>query len=222
MKRKVDLRNISDGRLYTSNDMVKADCQDCKGCSACCKGMGESIILDPMDVFRLQQGTGMKFQEMLENYVSLQVVDGIVLPHLKMNKEGEGCAFLNEEGRCSIHPFRPGICRLFPLGRVYDEEGFHYFLQIHECKKKDRTKIKVKKWLNIEDVDAYEKYILAWHKFLVLCQDSMQVLEEDNKRILSLYILKLFYQTDYTSKRDLEFYEEFNQRIQIAFETLNL
>ncbi len=222
MKRNVDLRNISDGRLYTSNDMVKADCQDCKGCSACCKGMGESIILDPMDVFRLQQGTGMKFQEMLENYVSLQVVDGIVLPHLKMNQEGEGCAFLNEEGRCSIHPFRPGICRLFPLGRVYDEEGFHYFLQIHECKKKDRTKIKVKKWLNIEDVDAYEKYILAWHKFLVLCQDSMQVLEEDNKRILSLYILKLFYQTDYTSKRDLEFYEEFNQRIQIAFETLNL
>ena len=144
MKRNVDLRNISDGRLYTSNDMVKADCQDCKGCSACCKGMGESIILDPMDVFRLQQGTGMKFQEMLENYVSLQVVDGIVLPHLKMNQEGEGCAFLNEEGRCSIHPFRPGICRLFPLGRVYDEEGFHYFLQIHECKKKDRTKIKVK------------------------------------------------------------------------------
>ena len=90
MKRNVDLRNISDGRLYTSNDMVKADCQDCKGCSACCKGMGESIILDPMDVFRLQQGTGMKFQEMLENYVSLQVVDGIVLPHLKMNQEGAG------------------------------------------------------------------------------------------------------------------------------------
>ena len=48
-----------------------------------------------------------------------------------MNNEKEACYFLNEEGRCSIHSFRPGICRLFPLGRFYEEEGFRYFLQIH-------------------------------------------------------------------------------------------
>ena len=29
MRREVSLEEISDGRLYELNDMVKADCQDC-------------------------------------------------------------------------------------------------------------------------------------------------------------------------------------------------
>ena len=58
MKRNVDLNEISDGRLYSSGDMVKADCRGCEGCSACCRGMGSSIILDPMDIWRLYRGTG--------------------------------------------------------------------------------------------------------------------------------------------------------------------
>ena len=32
MKREVDLNEISDGRLYSSGDMVKVDCHDCEGC----------------------------------------------------------------------------------------------------------------------------------------------------------------------------------------------
>ena len=52
MEREIDLKEISDGRLYSSSDMVKADCGDCKGCSACCQGMGSSILLDPYDIYR--------------------------------------------------------------------------------------------------------------------------------------------------------------------------
>ena len=33
MKRNVDLNEISDGRLYSANDMVKVECGDCAGCS---------------------------------------------------------------------------------------------------------------------------------------------------------------------------------------------
>ena len=53
MRREVSLEEISDGRLYELNDMVKADCQDCAGCHDCCEGMGDSVVLDPMDVYRL-------------------------------------------------------------------------------------------------------------------------------------------------------------------------
>ncbi len=56
MRREVTLEEISDGRLYEANDMVKADCQDCKGCFDCCTGMGDSVVLDPLDVWRLSQG----------------------------------------------------------------------------------------------------------------------------------------------------------------------
>ena len=50
MRREVSLEEISDGRLYELNDMVKADCQDCAGCHDCCEGMGDSVVLDPMDI----------------------------------------------------------------------------------------------------------------------------------------------------------------------------
>ena len=50
MLREIDLSEISDGKLYTGNDMVKADCRGCAGCSSCCQGMGSSIILDPLDI----------------------------------------------------------------------------------------------------------------------------------------------------------------------------
>ena len=135
MERKVRLEEISDGKKYTLNDMVKADCQDCEGCSACCKGMGHSIVLDPYDVHRLTTGLKVPFAELLQSSVELNVFEGVILPNLKMQGEEESCFFLSEEGCCRIHALRPGICRIFPLGRLYEEGGFSYFLQIHECKK---------------------------------------------------------------------------------------
>jgi hypothetical protein len=82
--------------------------------------MGNSVVLDPMDLFRLTAGTGLSAEALLADKIELNVVDGIILPNLKMSGGSETCAFLNEEGRCSIHPYRPGICRLFPLGRYYE------------------------------------------------------------------------------------------------------
>ena len=56
MRREQTLEEISDGKLYDSNDMVKADCHDCEGCCDCCQGMGDSVLLDPYDVYRLSAG----------------------------------------------------------------------------------------------------------------------------------------------------------------------
>ena len=76
MKREVDLNEISDGRLYSSGDMVKVDCHDCEGCSACCQGMGDSILLDPMDLWRLQLGKKENLIHCLQTNLELNVVDG--------------------------------------------------------------------------------------------------------------------------------------------------
>ncbi|MBP3902148.1 MAG: YkgJ family cysteine cluster protein, partial [Blautia sp.] len=53
MLRNESLEEIWDGKLYTLNDMVKADCQGCKGCSDCCRGMDDTVVLDPLDVHRI-------------------------------------------------------------------------------------------------------------------------------------------------------------------------
>ena len=73
MLREVDLSEISDGKLYTGNDMVKADCRGCNGCSECCQGMGDSIILDPLDIFRITKYLEKSFEQLLEDYLELNV-----------------------------------------------------------------------------------------------------------------------------------------------------
>ena len=221
MKRNVSLDEISDGRLYDENDMVKAGCNDCKGCSACCRGMGDSIILDPLDICRLAEALGKAFQELLDSHIELGVVDGVILPHLKMAGAEEKCSFLNEEGRCSVHPFRPGICRLFPLGRYYENGSFRYFLQDKECEKTNRTKVKVSKWIDTPDVSRNREFVTAWHYFLNACEEMIANNEDDSfRRNLNLYILNLFYIRPYEGVEN--FYGEFAARLKRAEEDLGL
>lgn len=223
MKRNVDLNEISDGRLYSSGDMVKADCRDCEGCSACCRGMGSSILLDPMDIWRLQRGIKKDFAALMtEGYIELGIADGMILPNLKMDKERDSCRFLNEQGRCSVHGYRPGLCRLFPLGRYYEEKGFRYFIQIHECRKQDRGKVKIKKWLGIPNLKSYEEYIQSWHDFLNDCEDGLGGLEDEQKNVLTIYVLRRFYETVYPAQDENTFYEVFFARLKEVREKLGM
>lgn len=223
MKRSVDINEITDGKLYTANDMVKVDCHDCQGCFACCQGMGDSIVLDPYDLWQLTSHLKTGFDGLFEKYIELHVEDGLILPNLKLDGEAEKCVFLDEKGRCSIHAFRPGICRLFPLGRIYVEDGFRYIHQIYECPKTDRTKVKIKKWLGISNLKDYEQYINAWHAFVAVCRDAIEELAEEERRVLALFILKNFYQADYVDSCDADvFYSDFYRRLETAKNMLGL
>lgn len=208
MRRDVRMEDISDGRFYGLNDMVKAGCEDCRDCSACCRGMGTSIVLDPLDMHRMVTGLSRTAPQLLQESLELNVVDGIILPNLKMAGETECCTFLDGNGRCSIHGSRPGICRLFPLGRYYDGDTFHYFLQIHECKKKNRTKVKVRKWIDTPDAGRYEQFVTDWHYFLKRMQEQIT---EQNVKDISMYVLQQFYLTGFDGERD--FYEQFYMRL---------
>lgn len=212
MIRNVSLDEISDGKLYGINDLVKADCNDCVGCSACCRGMGSSIILAPLDIYNLTKGLNLTFEQLLIDKIELNVVEGIILPNLKMAGESESCSFLNKEGRCSIHTFRPGICRLFPLGRFYEEHGFKYFLQVHECKKENKTKVKVKKWIDTPDLKKNEQFIIVWHNFLKELQMKIQTFKDESWiKEINLYVLNQFYLKPYDTNQD--FYLQFEMRL---------
>ena len=129
--------------------------------------------------------------------------------------------FLNTEGRCSIHDIRPGFCRLFPLGRYYTEDGFKYILQIHECKKKNRSKIKVKKWLDTPNLKQYEKFVLDWYNFLLDVQEVFYETEDETLiKNLNMYVLSRFYYTPY--KEDEDFYPQFYVRLEEAKKLLEL
>ena len=210
MERRIELAEISDGKLYGAEDMVKADCGDCEGCSACCQGMGDSILLDPYDICRLSEGLGKSFEELMKEAVGLKMADGLILPYLKMTGEKEACSFLNSEGRCSIHTFRPGFCRLFPLGRLYENGSFRYFLQAGECQKEPKTKVKLKKWLDTPELSRYEKFVNDWHYFLEAVEHILGDLSnEATAKKINLYILQNFFLQPWSG----DFYEEFNRRL---------
>lgn len=212
MEREIDMKEVSDGRFYGLRDMVRADCGGCEGCSDCCRGMGSSIVLDPYDAYRLTTGLNLSFEQLLEEKVELNVVEGIILPNLKMAGPQEQCGFLNEEGRCGIHPFRPGMCRIFPLGRYYENESFQYFLQVHECKKEPKTKVKVQKWIDTPEAKKNEAFIIQWHYFLKQLSGRIEHTEEGSfQKSLSMYILKNFYLKPY--ERDRDFYDQFQERL---------
>lgn len=221
MKREVSLKEISDGKLYGLNDLVKADCHDCEGCFDCCCGMGESIILDPYDVWRLTGALGKSFEQLLKDHLELHVVDGVILPNLRMAGERNCCTFLNEDGRCSIHTWRPGICRLFPLGRFYEGGSFRYFLQTNECTKSNRSKVKVKKWIDTPDIRQNEQFILAWHDFVDGLQELlMKQPDMERAKKINLYVLEMFFFQEW--KADAGFYEQFEKRLREAEKFLDI
>ena len=212
MKRYVSLEEISDGKLYTARDMVKADCMGCKGCSKCCHGMGDTILLDPYDIYRWKKGLEKDLGTFLaDGMVTLGVVDGVILPHIQMSGEAESCGFLNGEGRCTIHAFRPGICRLFPLGRYYENGAFRYFLQKGECNGA-KVKIKIEKWLETENLSQYEEFIKTWHALILQAEELPEGQEDAFRKNLNMFLLKKFYLTQYEAQRS--FYEQFDQRLQ--------
>ena len=218
MERDIDLKEISDGRLYTANDMVKIDCNDCVGCSECCRVVEDTIILDPYDIFQLEGVLNSDFEALMAERIELSVVDGIILPHLKLRDGGEGCTFLNEDGRCMIHNARPGFCRMYPLGRIYENGDFKYFLQVHECSYPNKTKIKVKKWLGIPELVRYEQFVKDWHFFLKDVQERLAETENDEiVKSINMHLLNQFYVKPYrtveTDIRKTDFYEQFYERM---------
>lgn len=221
MRRDVSMSEISDGKLYGLNDMVKADCQDCIGCSACCHNMGQSIVLDPLDIMRLKSCLNLSFEGLMKEYIELGVIDGVILPNLKMNEQLNKCSFLDDNERCSIHSSRPGICRIFPLGRVYENGDFRYFLQVNECEKTNRSKVKVSKWIATSRLKANQKFISNWHYFLKDVEEAILASDEENAmKQMSMYLLQQFYVTNYKSEEC--FYEEVLERMMQARENLGL
>ena len=207
-------------RFYGSNDMAKVGCHDCSGCSSCCQDMGQSIWLDPYDTYNLTRGLSKSFEELLAKEVEFHVEDGLILPNLRMlvnsPEMGEAaprCSFLNEEGRCSIHAFRPGFCRLFPLGRNYEGNKLTYFVLEDACPVPNKSKVKIEKWLNIPRIRDYETFLIKWHSLT----KGLRLFYEDNQeseaviKAVNMQFLQIFYLTPYGED---SFYPQFEERIE--------
>ncbi|MGN0156103.1 MAG: YkgJ family cysteine cluster protein [Lachnospiraceae bacterium] len=203
------LQEIRPAAYYGLNDMVKIECQDCKGCFACCHDMGSSILLNPYDIWQLSVNLKKPVEWLLQEKVELGVEDGVILPHLRMQEKTNACGFLSEEGRCGIHGFRPGLCRLFPLGREYKDGKISYFILEGACEKPVKTKIKVSKWLGIPQIKQHEAFLCTWHELVKKMQKKAESLTGEENKAWNLQFLQQLYLTPYETA---DFYNDFNKR----------
>ncbi len=199
-------------------DMARIGCNDCKGCHSCCQGMGDSVVLTPYDVHSLSVQLQVPVDGLFQEWLQLTVVDGLIQPSMAMNGIAERCHALDGEGRCSIHAFRPSICRLFPLGRQYTGDGIQYFVLEEACPAAGKTKVKISKWVERPEFKEHEVFLWQWHAFKKLCLSRLaESSDEAYRKQLLMYVLQLFFRKSYTEGR---FYEEFLARLKEAQEVL--
>ena len=81
----------------------------CRACSRCCKD--KIIQVNPYEVARLARNRGISTTEFRVRYTDQGA--GV---HLSRTADTNTCVFLGPAG-CTVHPDRPLVCRLYPLGR---------------------------------------------------------------------------------------------------------
>ncbi|MCX6561261.1 MAG: YkgJ family cysteine cluster protein [Candidatus Aminicenantes bacterium] len=89
----------------------------CQRCRVCCNN--KRIVPDAAEVERMAARLATTPDDFRTRH--LDPADGTI----RLRPDGD-CVFLNEEG-CGIHPARPLVCRLFPLGLLRNEAGRERF-----------------------------------------------------------------------------------------------
>ena len=101
-------------------DRLTAFSYKCNACKRCCHN--KRIQLNPYEIARLAANRGLDSGRFLETYTD---EGGTFLKWAA----GNACVFLNEFG-CAVHPDRPLVCRVYPLGRIVEPDGNEYFIEV--------------------------------------------------------------------------------------------
>lgn len=221
MKSNIILENISDGHFYDINDMVRADTNGCEDCSACCQDVGDLVTLTPFDLYEIKHALSLSFEALLGDKIEIIIEQKIGQPHLKMSPSTLKCQFLGPDERCQIHAHRPSICRLFPLARVYESDDFKYILQTNACVKPKLSKIKVKKWIGIENYKENKAFLLSWHQVIKAFTFRMKFVRDESEIMaLNEVFIHSFY--DLNPDEGESFYDAYYKRLPIAKKELGI
>ena len=75
-----------------------------------------------------------------------------------------------------------------------------------ECKKENRSKIKIDKWLGEPNLKAYEKFILQWKEILEKTRKLLgETTDLEQQKQISMSLLQKYYLTPYGEKFFVEF-----------------
>jgi Fe-S-cluster containining protein len=112
----------ADAAVLSESDLLQLSCGT-GGCSSNCCRASAPIILNPYEIALVCRESGMTYEDLLD-IVETGRANGFPLVMLPRDP---ACHFWTEAG-CRIYRARPLACRLFPLGRVFDNGRSHIVL----------------------------------------------------------------------------------------------
>lgn len=91
----------------------------CRACGVCCKNVRDSIVLEPLDAYRIvrdkqKNGCTDSADDILWNMAELKELSpGFHVFVLRTVNDSGMCGMLRDD-RCTIYSVRPHTCRLYP------------------------------------------------------------------------------------------------------------
>ncbi len=177
----------------------------CKLCGGCCRYVADSIMLEPMDAYRLarylrERGEPVAGIEDVLSQYSHAAWLADCLPIFLLNTVGplDVCVFL-KAGRCSVYEARPRACRLYPFTVAPGSRGrdFQYLLCTEKPHHFADGIVTVKDWLSRNfPKDARQFLKTDYDAFPVLGRNIRAMGEAQFKEILFRFLFYRYYNYD--------------------------
>ena len=188
--------------FVSSNQRIPFRCQKC---AKCCRELEDSLMLEPLDVFRLTQymmktDTGIEgAEDVLGRYAHPNTLNGYPIFQVNTIGADHTCVFL-KEGRCSVYDARPMVCRMYPFGVAPGERGkaFNYYLSTERGHHFGNGSVRVKDWFSDNlSRDAKDFYKEEYKVLPVLGRTIKRIGEKGFARIAFQLLYYLYYGYDY-------------------------
>lgn len=141
----------------------------CGRCSSCCKN--QKIQVNPYECARMAACLNLSTTD----FISTHTEKGVYLKR----REDETCLFSEQKG-CTIHPDRPMVCRLYPLGRNVSLDGQESFKVIDippYCKGKLSKKGTIQSYIESEGLlpfmQAADQYLTLFEKLALALKEAV-------------------------------------------------
>lgn len=93
----------------------------CRRCGQCCRNIKESVMVESLDAYRIAKylrDRGQAVQTLSDIYARytepVPITEDYPIFVLSTTSPDDACIFL-KDGRCSIYPVRPRVCRMYPF-----------------------------------------------------------------------------------------------------------
>ena len=178
----------ADAAVLTESHLLQLSCGT-HGCRSNCCTKSAPVILNPYEIALICRESSMTYEDLLD-IVDTDRANGFPLVMLPRDP---ACHFWSARG-CRIYRARPLACRLYPLGRVFDNGRSHIVRpELNICSglapSPSRT---VAEYLASQDVDVQIRMADLWIEFV----SEMELLPLPDKPVTSIAFHMLVYSPD--------------------------